>query len=443
MHDGIQPARRCRWAHLPAVALALSVVLLAGCTGSPGSLATTPPARPALTGAVSGCLRYPGSCYAPRLFRVAYGIQPLLDAGIDGRGETVTVLGVPVPAAAGSPQPVAATAIRQDLAAFDRVFRLPAARLQVVAPAGSASPGPAGGAEVGDLEEVHAVAPAAALRVVLMPANAAADATADLLAGLRLAVSRTGVAVVGWTLGEHFFTRSQVARMHAILRRAAAHHVTVVAGSGDYGAFSNPFEAKPVKEASLPAADPLVLAAGGTTLTANPLTGAYQGETGWNGTAGFSEYLAASGGGFSHRYARPAYQDGVAGIATARGVPDVAGDADQNGGTTIVLATGSRTSISPASGTSAAAALWGGLMALADQEARHGLGFVNPALYRIARGPGYHRAFHDITTGNNTLTMPYTGRTAGYHTAPGWDAVTGWGTPNAQALIPLLARSRA
>lgn len=81
------------------------------------------------------------------------------------------------------------------------------------------------------------------------------------------------------------------------------------------------------------------------------------------------------------------------------------------------------------------------LIALADQEAGRDLGFVNPAIYRIARGPLYHQAFHDLVTGNNTVS--FTSPPAivtGYQTGPGWDPVTGWGTPNAQVLVPLLAR---
>ena len=190
----------------------------------------------------------------------------------------------------------------------------------------------------------------------------------------------------------------------------------------------------PVKEVGFPASDPLVLAVGGTTLTARPVTGAYVGETAWGGTS--SPNGLASGGGFSHLYARPAYQDGVPGISTARGVPDVAGDAGQPG-LTIVLASGGRTSIIPSGETSASAPLWGGLMALAGQYAHHDLGFVNSAIYRIARSSSYHKAFHDITTGNNDSVIV---TIAGYQAAPGWDPVTGWGSPNAQVLVPLLAR---
>jgi len=81
------------------------------------------------------------------------------------------------------------------------------------------------------------------------------------------------------------------------------------------------------------------------------------------------------------------------------------------------------------------APLWAAVIALADQYAGRDLGFVNPALYRIGRSTSYHQAFHDTTTGNNTVQ-----NIAGYQAAPGWDPVTGWGSPDAQVLVPLLAR---
>ena len=83
---------------------------------------------------------------------------------------------------------------------------------------------------------------------------------------------------------------------------------------------------------------------------------------------------------------------------------------------------------------------WAGIIALADQYARRHLGFVNPAIYQIARSPQYHQAFHDVTAGNsNTAEFPPTTIT-GYRPGPGWDPVTGWGSPDAQVLTPLLAR---
>ena len=432
---------------------------MTGCTGSSDATArgtATAAGTAAPAGVVSDCLLPPVSCYAPALFRVEYGIQPLLDMGIDGRGETVTVVAVapppgapspsaPSPSATAGPPPrsTAASDIRQDLAAFDGMFRLPTARIQVVTTlAGAGSPWKAADEEVQDTEIVHTVAPAAALRVVLLPSNApnsAANATAGMLAGLRLAVSGTDVALISFSLGEHYFTKAQVTQMHSILLGAAAHHVTVIAGSGDNGGFSDAdFGDTAVKEVSLPASDPLVLAAGGTTLNGNLSLGFYISETTWNGQAGFVLASGASGGGFSHLYARPAYQDGVHGISTMRGVPDVAGEADQEGGWAFVFTGGGKRWIMPASGTSAAASLWGGLMALADQYAHHDLGFVNPAIYRIARSSSYHQAFHDITTDSNIVNTPPVGM-GGYQAGPGWDPATGWGSPDAQVLVPLLA----
>ena len=179
----------------------------------------------------------------------------------------------------------------------------------------------------------------------------------------------------------------------------------------------------------MPASDPLVLAVGGTALDAASPAGTYQGEMAWNATTD------ASGGGYSGLFPRPSYQDGLARAGTTRGVPDVAANADS--GTAMALAYGDSES-RPASGTSAATPLWAGVIALADQEAGKHLGFVNPAIYQIARSPAYHQAFHDVVTGDNSVLWP-TGLFVGYNAGPGWDPVTGWGSPDAQYLVPLLA----
>ena len=75
----------------------------------------------------------------------------------------------------------------------------------------------------------------------------------------------------------------------------------------------------------------------------------------------------------------------------------------------------------------------------ADQYAGHHLGSVNSAIYKIGRGPTYHKAFHDVTSGDNSVSFPPKTIT-GYHAKAGWDPVTGWGSPDASALVPLLAR---
>ena len=78
-----------------------------------------------------------------------------------------------------------------------------------------------------------------------------------------------------------------------------------------------------------------------------------------------------------------------------------------------------------------------GLIALADQEAGHPLGLVNPAIYQIARSPRYHQAFHDVTSGNNTVVL--NGDTiTGYQAGPGWTPSLA-GDPDAELLVPLIA----
>jgi subtilase family serine protease len=97
---------------------------------------------------------------------VAYGVTPLLSSGITGSGETVVM-----PELANAPGPNF-TDIRQDLAAFDRKFGLPAAKLRVTTTlAGAHAPYVAGTEEVEDTEIVHAIAPGATLHVVLVPAG--------------------------------------------------------------------------------------------------------------------------------------------------------------------------------------------------------------------------------------------------------------------------------
>jgi subtilase family serine protease len=353
-------------------------------------------------------------------------------------------------AATGPASPPGVTDIRQDLARFDSLFDLPAARLQIInSLARSVSPWLANDEEAEDTEIVHAAAPGAAIREVLISDKAQdspADASADVAAALRLGLTQGAVISFSHSWGEHCFTRAEVAQLNSALQVARNHDVTVVNSSGDIGASANPCPGaaaafRAIKGVNLLDADPLVLAVGGTSLQANLATGTYAEETVWNTPPAQSPlgFSLSSGGGFSQAFPRPAYQDGVDGIGATRGVPDVAADADEDTGMAMALGDGGqRYILAGTSGTSAAAPLWAAVIALADQYAGRPLGFVNPAIYRIGRSPSYHRAFHDITTGTNTVQV--TGRTiTGYHAAVGWDPVTGWGSPDAQVLVPLLA----
>ncbi len=397
------------------------------------------------------------ACSTPQQLEVAYGIQPLLQRGIDGRGETVVL-----PELAESQlSPPVVTDLRQDFVAFDHLFHLPAPDLRVVSTfAGPKDPWLAYGEEVLDAEVVHAIAPRAALTIVLVKGNSldsTDQAVSASVAALRVGASEGGIislSAAGQIGGEHCIDNAQLAQLNAALQTDADHHVTVVAASGDTGAAGEPCALidalsggipssfTPRKEVGLVASDPLVLSAGGTTIDASQKTGAWIGETAWglpNGSPGTG--FQASGGGFSDLFRRPSYQNSVAGIGAFRGVPDVAAEANPNTGFPVVTsnADGGYT-ISVHGGTSASAPTWAGIIALTDQYAKRHLGFVNPAIYQIARSPHYHQAFHDITAGPaNTAEFPR-GTITGYRAGPGWDPVTGWGSPNAEVLAPLLAR---
>jgi subtilase family serine protease len=460
---GFRP-RTTRCHRLPggAPGLALAIGLLAAaCTSAhpasdagrtAGATARTSPAAIPSGGSTADCDTVT-TCYTPRQLQVAYGIKPLLDRGIDGRGETVVL-----PELAESRlNPPLVTDMRQDMAAFDSTFRLPAARMRVVTTlAGARSPWLAFGEEVLDVEMVHALAPAATLVILLLPSTSLDNTTNTVsaaVASLRLGSTEGGVmsiSAAGQIGGEHCVSRAQAASVNAALQAAAGRHVTVVAASGDIGAVAEPCDVyaalagagtfTPVKEVTLLASDPLVLGAGGTSLTASHATGAWQGETAWGlpyGSPGSA--FQASGGGFSRLFSRPGYQAGVPGIGAARGVPDVSADASGHADLLMVLSNDGTRMVRDGGGTSASAPIWAALIALADQYAGRHLGLVNPAIYQIARGPSYHQAFHDVITGNNTVRFPPKTFT-GYQAAPGWDPVTGWGSPDAQLLIPLLAR---
>ncbi len=448
---------RGRRLRLLAAAMPLAAMLVTACgpaaVASGGKQAKRPGSRP--DNSTADCHSVP-ACYTPQQLQVAYGIKPLLDRGINGRGETVVLPEL----AESRANPPLVTDMRKDMAAFDTMFRLPAARMRVVTTiARTRTPWLAFGEEVLDVEMVHALAPGATLVILLVPSTSldnAGNAVSAAVAALRLGSTEGGVlsiSAAGQIGGEHCVSQAQASKVNAALQTAASRHVTVVAASGDIGAVAEPCNIisalggggtfTPVKEVTLLASDPLVLGAGGTGLTASHATGAWQGETAWGlpyGDPGTP--FQASGGGFSRLFRRPGYQQGLPGIGATRGVPDVSADASGHTAMVVVLSAGGRAMTRDGGGTSASAPIWAALIALADQYAGWHLGLVNPAIYQIARSPRYHQAFHDITSGNNTVRFPPRTIT-GYQAVPGWDPVTGWGSPDAQVLVPLLARYAA
>lgn len=426
-------------------AAAAGTLAVAAVTGPAVSASTAAVTAGGAAEPVSDCLTLASpTCYTPLQFRTAYGIQPLIDRGITGRGETVVL-----PEIAAAPGQGGVTDVRQDLARYDSTFGLPAANLKVITTlAPGAAPFQAPTEYSGDVEIVHAIAPQAAIRVILIPAGVLTNlalGAKDITAALRMAPSLGGVvAMTQAGRNENCYTSpAQIAAEHSALEFDQGQHVTVVAASGDFGAIGIPCASTatppPARGVAYPAADPLVLDVGGTSLNASHVTGAYASETAWNKPVPGLPQAVASSGGFSGVFTRPAYQDGVPGTGSRRGVPDVSSDAGQGTGIAFVQAAGGEFGIFSAVGTSAASPAWAGIVALADQYAGQHLGFINPAIYQIARSAQYHRAFHDVTTGNNTVKSGSV-TVEGFDATRGWDPVTGWGSPDAQVLIPLLAR---
>ena len=372
------------------------------------------------------CLKsIPLGCFTPQTIRAAYGIQAMLEQGINGAGRTIVIID-----AFQSPT------LDTDVATFDTLFGLPPIHLtkhpMVGIPPWDPDPNKpqlSFSKEITiDVELAHVAAPEAA--IVLVEASSEKDT--DLVAATQFAVDNNLGDVITQSFGEAEMCASQAVleQQHAVFEKAAEMGITVFASSGDKGAARQACDGSKtlVFSASTPASDPGVTAVGGTRLVAGK-EGAYMSETAWN-TPAPPAIAGASGGGFSTLYRRPSYQAPLQKDNNkARGVPDVAYNADP--GKPFLVIYNGRGAF--AAGTSAGTPQWAAIVALADQAAGHRLGSINKTLYHIGKSDAYSTAFNDVTAGNNTFMG-----IAGYDAKPGWDAVTGVGSPNVANLIPLL-----
>ncbi len=201
--------------------------------------------------------------------------------------------------------------------------------------------------------------------------------------------------------------------------------------TGDTNAFINgiPF----------PSESSNIVQVGGTTLTTAGPNGAWILETTWNwGGNALASGSVGSCGGVSKNFNLPPWQSGISmtanlGSTTKRNVPDVAMTADN---VFVVADNGTNYLIG---GTSAAAPLWAGFTALANQKAiansKPPAGFINPAIYAAAKSANYLSIFDDIVTGNNLWANSLTK----YFAVTGYDLCTGWGTPAGDNMIDLLS----
>jgi hypothetical protein len=345
-----------------------------------------------------------GLGFTPAQLRHAYGFDNILQG--DGSGQTIALID-----AYDDPRFVSSTDpnfLQSDLHRFDVAFGLPdPPSFTKVDQQGGTNYPPANvswATEIAlDVEWAHALAPAANLLLV-----EADDASFENLldAAARYAASQPGVVVVSMSFGGPEFPDET--SFDADLTTPAGHPgVTFVASTGDSG-----------RPGSYPAVSPNVLAVGGTTLSLNG-QGNYRSERGWR----------KSGGGVSTLESQPPYQAGIVfQTTTQRTVPDVAFDANPVTGIPVYdsFTNGRGRPWEETGGTSLAAPAWAALIAIADQlRSQLGLSSLDgpsetlPQLYQLPAS-----AFHDITTGGN-----------GFRAGPGYDLVTGLGSPIADRVV--------
>jgi subtilase family serine protease len=350
----------------------------------------------------------PGSSsLTPAEVASAYGVNSIQFGSVagTGAGQTIAIIDA-------YDDPNAAS----DLHQFDLQFGLPDApsfqRLNQKGVAGSyPATDPAKGSgstweieESLDIEWAHAMAPQA--NIDLIEAN---SPTTNYLIQIAANTARNLPGVVAVSMSFSAPEAFNDFQYDAYFTTPAGHTgVTFLAATGDTG-----------QPSGYPAYSPNVVAVGGTTLHLSGST--YQSETAWSG----------SGGGISKYEPQPAFQQGiVTQSSTSRTVPDVSMEADP--GTGVAVYDSFDFPSSPwiqVGGTSLATPMWAGLIAIADQgrslaslPSLDGATQTLPALYQLPATD-----FHDITSGSN-----------GFSAGPGYDLVTGRGSPIANLLVPAL-----
>lgn len=442
----------------PSSAASMARLLGSGVLPLPGELHAAPlaSARTATPAPVTAPLtpsqcqaRYGAPCYDAALLRHIYGTDAL--PGTSGQGVTIALI-----------LPFANPVLRHDLGVFARQAGLPVPDLHVInigdpAIASPADPEQASAQEEGELdaEMILAMAPRVRLDYVqtqqdiaATPASfAGATAVLDQLTRLEPKVDAVSFSF-GWfeqnyveaAGGNQAAAAAMIRAQAAAIDTAVRHGITVVSADGDTGSAGPNLAGTgvyPAPTVAFMAADPAVTAVSGTQITADDTGTRTAPDTVWSGNGSGG----ATGGGLSSIFGRPAYQDPYASITgDHRGVGDVAMDAS---GQSRVWIYTSRYQLLPGqapgwvriAGTSVAAPLFTGIVALADQEAGHRLGAINPRLYAMAADPAVN-GIQPVTSGcNSDYGIP------GYCAADShWSLPDGIGTVGAATrFVPALA----
>jgi subtilase family serine protease len=390
--------------------------------------------------------------YTPRQYRGAYGVTA---SGLTGKGQTIGIVDA---FAGGTILKDANTYARRhgDQAFAKGQFTQNMPVKFHLHPNQCQTPSDWSSEETLDVEAAHGLAPKA--NVVYYGAQSCLNQ--DLQFALGRVVDQDKVSVVsnsygGPTVGE---TAGDIGAWEQVIMQGELEGITFLFSSGDNGDWQALLG---FKDTDYPASDPLVTAVGGTSTAIGPNDHLLW-QTGW-GTEKYSlstngngwvpsaanPFLYGAGGGFSSVFARPSYQNGVVHGGSGRAYPDVALDADPTTGMLIgqtqIFPKGTKYDEYRIGGTSLASPLMAGMVADAAQHANSRLGFLNIAIYKLAAA--HIGAFTDVTPISGANVRPdfangvdkfngylYSIRTfdqdSSLTTAPGWDDVTGVGTPN-------------
>lgn len=374
----------------------------------PASLHFTPSSGPPGATPDAGTGSGPGGTYMGHDFRQAY----LPGNKLNGSGQSVALLEFDGYYAS-------------DIAAYETAAKLPPVPLTNVAVNGGVG-SPGSGEEEVALDIEMAISMATNVTQVLVyeaPGGTAWPTILSQIADDNLA----GQISCSWYSGGG----GPDPASEQIFQQMAAQGQSFLTSSGDADAY--------VGAVSFPDDSPNITIVGGTTLTTVARSGGWSSESAWNrGLDTTSGQYVGTGGGISSSYPIPFWQQGVNSFLTnggsplARNVPDVALTADN---IYVYHGNGQKDTVG---GTSCAAPLWAGLLALVNQQAvaagQPVVGFINPAIYEIANESIYAAAFHDITTGSNA----WANSPNAFYAVPGYDLCTGLGTPKGSGLINAL-----
>lgn len=377
--------------------MALAAGLLLAVLAVPSAASAVPAPAGSLLGALT-----------PVAVQRAYNETGLLAEGYNGSGFVIAT----IDAYSGQAPPAE---LRSDYARFSSLYGLPGTGLEVLEYGLGATntSDPLANAEWGiedriDIEWAHALAPGATILDVLT-----ASGMTSLMSAVGYVVNHSLADIVSMSFAVPATNASWNDQAFGpVLESAAAKNITLLAASGDCGMYGGAL--RPTTE--YPALSPWVTAVGGTQLRVNA-SGDRVGEWAWNGTGTAPCFnRGGSGGGFGPG-TRPGWQTAVNG--SLRGVPDVAADAYPDND--LVL---NGSVYKYGGGTSLATPLWAGVVAVMDSYFNASVGFLNPRLYGIASDPAeYARSFYPVLGGFN-----------GYNVTPGWNPVTGLGSPNVGGL---------